>query len=346
MIVMKAAAFFSCGGPENIGLAEVPKPTFGESQALIRVEACALNHMDLWMLAGPPDPGFQFPFWGGADIAGVVAAVGRRVTAFRPGDRVLVNPNLYCDTCEHCLAGEQSLCISYGILGGDTPGGLAEYVAVAAKSLMRLPDDLAFIEAAAVPLVFQTAWRALISQGSLRPGEDIVILGASGGVATAAIQIAKLAGARVFAVTSSPEKAAKATLLGADFALNRTQDDYWAEIRRLTGDRGVDLVLDSVGGPTWPESLKSLVNGGRLVTYGRTAGGNGDTDIGLVFWNQLRIIGSTMSSNKEFAEVVSLVFQRRLRPVIDRVFPLEETAAAYRHLRSGQQFGKVVVQVA
>jgi NADPH:quinone reductase-like Zn-dependent oxidoreductase len=338
---MKAAVFYECGLPQNVQLADVPMPQIGSEDVLIQVKAAALNHLDLWMLGGPAGDGFQFPYWGGSDIAGVVAEVGSGVSSFQPGERVLVNPSLSCGVCAQCIAGEDSLCPDYDILGG----GFAEYVAVAANKVMRFPQTLTFVQAAAVPLVFQTAWRALISQARVRPGEEVLVLGASGGVASAAIQIAKLAGARVIVTTSSPEKVERAKALGADEALNRHDGDYWVKIAQWTGRRGLDLVVENVGAATWAQSLNSLAKGGRLVTYGRTSGRVGETNIAQLFWNQLRIIGSTMSNQREFAEVMDLIFQGRLQPVIDMVFPLDQAAAAYARLKSGQQFGKVVIKI-
>jgi NADPH:quinone reductase-like Zn-dependent oxidoreductase len=345
---MRAAAYFECGEPEAIQISEVPRPKPGPSQALIRVKACALNYLDLWNLWGPADDKVKFPFWGGADIAGEIIEIeaeSLHLAEVNIGDRVLVNPSLYCGKCEYCIAGEQSMCVEYRILGADIPGGLAEYVAVNIDSLMRFPDHLSFEQAAAVPLVFQTAWRALIDQAKVKAGEDIVILGASGGVATAAIQIAWLAGGRIFAVTSSAEKVSKALALGADFAFDRNKEDYWQQIRRLTSDRGVDVVVENVGAKTWGHSLEALANGGRLVTYGRTTGRMAETNISKVFWNQLHIIGSTMANRREFIEVMHLIFQGRLQPVIDSVYPFEKTADAYTRLARGEQFGKIVINV-
>ncbi len=342
---MKAAVFYEPGGPEKIQLGEVPNPQIDQGQVLIQVKACSLNHFDLLVLREADPDNFTFPFWGGADITGVVAEVGESVNQFKIGDRVVVNPGLSCGQCEHCLNGEESQCNSYGIIGDTIPGGFAEFIAVDETNLLKLPSQLSFEEAAATPLVFQTAWRALMSQGSLRPGEDVLILGASGGVGSASIQIAKLAGANVIAVTSNTEKMSYAKKLGADIVLNRKSGDYWGELAALTNNRGVDLVLENIGAATWAQSLKSLVKGGRLVTFGRTTGNLAETDIKLIFWNQLRIIGSTMANRKEFSEVMQLIFQGKLNPVIDTVFPLEQAQSAYQRLHDGEQFGKIVIKI-
>ncbi len=342
---MKAMVFDACGGPEKIHLAEVPKPDVGREDVLIQVKACSLNHMDLFVRQGPAEPGAKFPFWGLADVAGVVSEVGAGVDTCRPGDRVIVNPALSCGACEFCRSGEDSLCVDFKILGDEIPGGAAEYLAIPARNITPLPDDFGFEEAAAIPLVFLTAWRALTTQAQLKPGEDVLILGASGGVASAAIQIAKLAGARIFAVTSGTEKAARAQELGADVVLDRNEVDFARETLRLTADRGVDVVLENVGTPTWKQSLQCLARAGRLVTYGRTAGLIGETNIRELFIKQTRIIGTTMGNRREFAEVTRLVFQRRLRPVIDKVYPFEQLRAAHERLEAGAQFGKIVLSV-
>ncbi len=342
---MKAAVFYEPGGPEKIQLGEVPKPQIAQDQVLIQVKACSLNHFDLLVLREADPESFTFPFWGGAEIAGVVAEVGESVHQFKLGDRVVVNPSLYCGQCEHCLAGEESQCNSYGIIGDTVPGGFAEYIGVDATNLLKLPEGITFEEAAATPLVFQTAWRALITQADIKPSDDVLILGASGGVGSASIQIAKLVGANVIAVTSNKEKISYAKQLGADIVLNRKSGDYWGELAALTNNRGVDVVVENVGAATWAHSLKSLVKGGRLVTYGRTTGHLAETDIRLIFWNQLRIIGSTMANQKEFSEVMHLIFQGKLRPVIDTVFPLEQARKAYQRLQDGEQFGKIVIKI-
>jgi NADPH:quinone reductase-like Zn-dependent oxidoreductase len=283
---MKAAVFFKPGEPDQIQIAEVPNPQIRPDQILIQVKACALNHFDLLVLRESDLDTFNLPFWGGADISGIVSETGNRVSQFKPGDRVVVNPSLFCKVCEHCLAGEESQCDSYGIIGDTVPGGFVEYIAVEQENVLKLPDDIPFEVAAAGPLVYQTAWRALMSRAALQAGEDVLILGASGGVGSAAIQIAKLAGARIFAVTSTAEKASLARELGADHVLDRRSGDIWEKLADLTDQRGVDVVLETVGETTWSQSLRSLVKGGRLVTVGRTTGGLAETDIKLIFWHQ------------------------------------------------------------
>jgi NADPH:quinone reductase-like Zn-dependent oxidoreductase len=343
---MKVAGFRECGGPEKIEILDVPEPSpssLGPTSVLVRVAAASLNHFDLLVLEGPAAENLPSPFWGGADVSGVVASGGAQVKSVSPGDRVVVNPSLYCGRCEHCLRGEESLCVDYGILGDRRPGGFAELVVVDERNVLPLPSDVSFERAAAAPLVFQTAWRALVSRAKLEAGEDVLVLGARGGVGVAAIAIAKLAGARVFAMTST-EKVEGVQRLGADFVLDRKKGDVWEELRRETKGRGVDVVVESVGAPTWPHSLRSLVKGGRLVTYGRTAGRLAETDVWLVFWHQLSILGSTMANRSEFERVMRLVFRGALKPVIDRVYPLEETRAAYERLAHGDQLGKIVVR--
>lgn len=341
---MKAAGFSENGGPEKIQIFDVSQPTAAAGQVLVNVKACGLNYFDLLVLKEDDLSNLPTPFWGGADIAGVVAEVGDGVDGFKPGDRVLVNPSLFCGTCEYCIAGEESLCVDYGIIGDSVPGGFAEYIAVSSNNLLHLPESISFEDAAAVPLVFQTAWRAVVSKAKVRPGEDVLILGASGGVGTASIQIAKLAGGRVFAVTSTEEKMIQAKKIGADFALNRNDVDYWKQLKQLTNQRGVDVVIENVGAATWANSINSLAKGGRLVTYGRTTGSLAETDIRTVFWHQLQIIGTTMANRSEFNDVMQLVFQGKLQPVVDKVFSLEDTQKAYQRLLDGKHFGKVIVK--
>lgn len=342
---MKAIGFYEHGDIDQLKIIELPQPEPGPAEVLINVKAVALNHLDLWVLGGLPGLDLEMPHVGGSDIAGLIAGLGEGVAGFQVGQRVVVNPTLSCGDCEWCRQGEDSLCDQFGVIGEHSRGGMAEYVVVPARNVMLMPDEFPFAEAAAAPLVFLTAWRALITRGQLRPGEDVLILGASGGVASAAIQIARLAGARVYAVTSSSEKAEKARALGADWIVDRTQENWSKAVFEATNRRGVDLVLENVGAATWFDSLRSARKGGRIVTYGATSGPRPQTDIRYIFWKQLSILGSTMSTRSEFYDVMNLVWQGRLKPVVDTVFPMEEARAAYRRLQAGEQFGKVVIEI-
>lgn len=340
---MKAALFREFGGPERIRIEEVPTPAPGPGEALVRVRACGLNHLDLWVLGGLPALKTPLPFWTGCDIAGEVAAVGPGVTGVETGARVAVNPSLSCGVCEWCVKGEDSMCVRYRILGEHVRGGLAESVVAPAANLLPLPAHVSFEEAAAFILVNMAAWRMLVTQAALRPAEDLLILGVGGGVSSAAVQIGKLCGARVFVTSSSDDKLRRAKALGADEGVNYTRTDWTKALREWTGKRGVDVVLDSVGAATWAGSIRALASGGRLVTCGATTGPIGETDIRVVFWKQLRIIGSTMANRREFGDVMGQLVTGRLKPVVDRTFPLAETASALTVLQQGQQFGKLVI---
>lgn len=321
----------------------MPHPVPQSGEVLLCVRATAMNHLDLWVRRGMPGINIPLPHIGGSDIAGEVVALGASVEGITEGTRAVVNPGLWDGTCEWCRRGQQSLCVNYRIIGEHTDGGFAEYVAVPAANLVPLPGNFSFEQAAAVPLVFLTAWRALITQARLRAGESVLILGASGGAASAGIQVAKLAGAYVYAVTSSDEKAARARDLGADQIIDRTKEDFSKQVFKLTNRRGVDVVLENTGEKTWEGSLRALARGGRLVTYGGTTGPNGNTSIPLLFWKQVEIIGSTMGTAAEFATVMQLVWEGKLRPVVDRVLPLDEIKAAHEALEAGEQFGKIVL---
>lgn len=340
---MKAAVFWQHGGPEVVEIADVPRPDVGPGQVLIAVHAAALNHLDLWARRGLPGLQLEFPHIGGSDIAGVVEELGDGVEGPTPGTRVLVNPSLWCGRCDWCLKGEESLCTSYRIIGEHIRGGFAEFAAVPATNVHPIPDHMSFEDAAAVPLVYQTAWRGLVGRGRLEAGESVLVTGASGGVSTAAIQIAKHIGATVFAVTAGPEKAARVRELGADHVIDRLESDFSKEVWKATDKRGVDMAFDSVGEAVWPDLLRALARGGRLVTYGATTGPAGQVEIRLTFWKQLQIIGTTMSSVSEFDAVMSLVFKKKLKPVIDVVRPLEDAHEAHRRLEAGEQFGKIVL---
>ena len=342
---MKAAIFNECGDASKIQIADVPEPKIGPGQALIRVHASAFNHLELWSLHGPDDGSYQFPMWTGSDIAGVIEELAPDVTGWSVGDAVMVNPSLSCEKCEHCLRGDVTLCDDYDILGSNGNGGNAEFIAANTDKLMRIPDGFDFVTAAAAPLAYQTAWRAVVTRAKIQKGEDVLVLGGSGGVAVAAIQISKMLGARVFAVTSSAEKMEKARLAGADFAVNRKAGDPFEEVRRLTDGRGVDVVVENVGASTWTESQKILRKGGRIVTYGRTTGREATTNLSLLFWNEQTHIGSTMGSLADFREMMEHVFSGKLTPIIDSVYSLEQAREAYARYERGEQFGKVVLKI-
>jgi NADPH:quinone reductase-like Zn-dependent oxidoreductase len=330
---MRAAIFHEHGGPEQLRIEEVPRPTPGPGEVLVEVRAAALNHLDLWVRRGLPIE-TTMPHIGGSDIAGVVAETG---------ERVVVNPSLSCGRCRYCVAGETSLCPEYRIIGEHTDGGFAEFVAVPAENVHPIPDTLSFEAAAALPVSYQTAWRAVVSRGRVRAGEEVLVLGASGGTAIAAVQVAKLCGARVYAVTSGAENVARLRELGADVVYDRTEVDFSKEVYRDTGKRGVDVVVENVGEATWKGSVRALAKGGRLVTYGATTGPRAEVDLRVLFWKQVEIIGTTMASRAEFAEMLRVVFRGDLHPVIDRVLPLERAREAHERLEEGGQFGKIVL---
>ena len=343
---MRAAVFYEHGDIDKLVIADVPQPQVGRGDVLVKVHAVALNHLDLHVRRGLPGLKLTYPHIGGSDISGTVAEVGPDVTTVQVGQRVVVNPAFWQeDGSEEVVRAEHPLAPSFEIIGEHRPGGLAEYVAVPERNILAVPYGVDLTAIASVPLVFQTAWRALITQGQLRAGESVLILGASGGAATAAIRIAKLAGAYVYAVTSSEQKAAAARALGADETIDRTASDFSREVFQRTGKRGVDLVLENTGAATWKGSLRAARRGGRIVSYGATTGPIGETDIRILFWKQLHIIGSTMATRAEFNTVMRLIFQGRLKPVVDRVLPLDQIREAHRLLEAGEQFGKVVLRV-
>jgi NADPH:quinone reductase-like Zn-dependent oxidoreductase len=340
---MKALAFNEHGGIDKLRYQDVPEPKIGDGDVLVRVKACALNHLDLFVREGLPGLKLPLPFWSGCDIAGEVAQVGASVQGPVVGDRVAVYPNLTCGRCEFCIRGEDSLCVSFGILGEHAHGGLAEYVKVDGRNVLKLPDHIPYEDAAAFILVNMTAWRMLVSQAKLRAGEDLLILGVGGGVSSTAVQIGKLCGARVFVTSSSDEKLQRARELGADECINYSKEDWARTVFQKTGRRGVDVILETVGAATWKDSLRSLAKGGRLVTCGATSGPMGETDIRIVFWKQVSIIGSTMSNRREFNEVMTQLFRGKLRAIVDSVMPLSEGMAAQQKLAASKQFGKVVL---
>lgn len=340
---MRAALFAEFGPPDVVRIQEVPVPDPGPGEVRVKVAASSLNHLDLWVRRGLP-VGTPMPHIGGADIAGTVDALGPGVTGVQEAARVVVDPSLGYDWYDGQDRGPGFESLPLRLIGEHTQGGFAEYVTVPAANLLSLPDHVSFEPAAAAGLVFVTAWRGLLTRGNLRAGERVLITGASGGVSTAAVQVAKMAGAEVYAVTSGPENVERVKALGADHVYDRKRvEDFSREVWRDTGKKGVHVVLDAVGEVVWPQCLKALAVGGRLVTYGATTGARGSTEIRVVFWKQLSILGTTMGSPAEFREVMRLVFAGRFKPVIHRVMPLAEAAAAHAMMEAGSIFGKVVL---
>jgi len=342
---MRALHFLEHGDLDKLTYGEMPSPVIKRRTVRVNTRAAALNHLDLFVLRGLPGVELALPHIPGSDGAGVVEEVGEEVTRFKPGDPVMLNPLLSCGQCEFCRSGEHSLCVKVKILGEHAPGTFAEQFVAPDENLWPLPAGRSFEEAAGFSLVYQTAWRMLITRGRLRAGEDVLIHGIGSGVSIAALQMAKLTGARVFVTSSSEEKLGKARELGADFGYNYKEADVASEVLRETGKRGVDIVIDSVGKETWAESLKAVRRGGRVVTCGATTGPNPPAGIPMIFWKQIEVIGSTMSSQSEYRDVMRLFETGRLSPVVDRIFPLSEGRAALEYLKAGKQFGKVVLKV-
>src|SRR5436853_199424 len=340
---MKAVGITSHGGSEVLELIDCPQPEIESNEVLVRIKACALNHLDIWIRRGLPGLKLKMPHILGADIAGTVEAVGSLVRNTKPGDEVLLSPSLSCMHCEYCLSGRDNLCAQYDMLGLRSPGGYAEMVKCPSVNVLPKPANLTFEEAASVPLVFLTAWHMLVGRVDLRPGEIVLVHAAGSGVGIAAIQIGKLLGARVIATASTKEKLDKAAHLGADDLINYSEHDFLDEIKRLTNKRGVDVVFEHTGEATWEKSVRSLVRGGRLVTCGATSGHNGNLDIRYLFSKQIALFGSYMGGKPELLEVLKHFESGRLKPVVDRVLPLEAAAEAQKALENRALFGKVVL---
>jgi NADPH:quinone reductase-like Zn-dependent oxidoreductase len=340
---MKAVRFHQHGGPEVLKYEDAPDPKIQSNEALVRIRACALNHLDLWLREGVADWKLPMPHIVGSDIAGEVAEAGALVTHVKPGDRVLLVPGISCGQCEACFKGLDSACRSYTLFGVFVDGGYAEYVRSPNVNIIPIPGDLSFDEAAAVPLVFVTAWHMLITRAQLKPGEDVLVIGAGSGVGSAAIQLAKLMQARVIAVAGSDEKLDKAQTLGADAVINRKTQSIAEEVRRLTNKRGVDVVFEHVGAAVWEACFDSLSTYGRLVTCGTTSGPMVTLNMQALFGRQRTILGSFVGGKGELAAALKFIGQRKLKAVIDSKFPLSQAAAAQRKMESGDFFGKILL---
>jgi len=341
---MRAAIFSEFGGPEVIRVEEVPDPIPGPGEVRVRVRAASLNHLDLWARRGLPFP-IPMPHIGGSDIAGEIEGVGPGAEHVPIGTRVVLDPSMNWDWYEGVRRGDDLPNPGYQVIGEHLQGGFAELAIAPAANLLQIPDDVTFETAAAAGMIFTTAWGGLIGRAALRPGERVLVTGGSGGVSTAAIQVARRVGATVIAVTSGPENVERVRELGADAAIDRLSGPFGPLLKEATGPRGVDVVFDSVGGPIWGSLLRCLRPGGRLVTYGSTAGPEAVTDLRHVFWKRLSILGTTMSNPAGFVEVMRLVFEGRLVPVIDRILPLEELETGHRALEAGEVFGKIVIRI-
>ena len=339
---MKAVVFESFGGPEVLALRDVPDPAIRPDEVLIEVKACAVNHLDLWVRQGLRGLEVEMPHILGNDVVGVAAAVGAVLRHVKPGDKVLVHPTLSCGTCAACLNGDDNLCREYDVLGRRRNGGYAEKVAVPGANCLPYPENLRWEEAAAVPLVFLTAWHMLVGRAQLRPGEDCLVVGGGSGVGTAAIQVARLIGARVIA-SASTAKLERVRALGAHDVVDHSRGDFAAEVRALTGKKGVEVVVEHVGGAVLEQAIASLARNGRLVTCGATVASTAQLDVNLLFGRHLTLLGSWMGRRGEMVEVLRFVRDGKLKPVLDVTMPLARAADAHRRMEAREHFGKIVL---
>ena len=344
---MKAAFITKHGSLDQLLIGALDIPKIKQNEVLVQAKFGALNHIDVFLIRGWPGLKLSMPHILGSDGSGIIKEVGSAVTTVSEGERVTINPGLSCGKCEFCLTGSHNFCKSFSIMGEHRWGTYCEYFKVPEENVLKLPSNFSYELAAAAPLTFLTAWRLLTTQANLRQGEYVLIHGAGGGVSTAAIQIAKYKGAKVITTTSDQDKMKKARELGADHVINyKTNPDYGKKIfSELTKKQGIDVIVDSVGKSTISTSLRLLKPGGRLVIPGATTGSIAEVDIKQIFWKQIKIFGSTMSNQGEFREVMKLVFEQKLKPVVDRIFQLEEIVEAENYLNEGKQFGKVLLEI-
>ena len=340
---MKAVIFNEHGGPDKLIYKNVSDPTITEHEVIIKVKACSINHLDIWVRQGIPAYKVSFPHISGQDVSGVVEGCGTAVKEFKKGDRVFLTPGISCFRCNECYAGDDNLCVDYKIRGARTHGGYAEYAKANVQDVIPIPDGLSFDEAAAFPLTFLTSWHMLFTRAGLKTGDDVLVLAAGSGIGSAAIKMAKLAGARVIATAGSSAKLEKALEIGADEVINHTEDDFSKKVQEITSGRGVDIVFEHIGPATWEKSLKSLAKGGRLVTCGATTGPEVSIDIRYTFMKQHSILGSIMGTRKELLEITNLLGKGHLKPVIDSVFPLKEAATAQDRMVKRESFGKIIL---
>ena len=343
---MRALTISAHGGTDRLEYrTDIADPELAPGSVRVRLRAAALNHLDVFTLAGLPGVTIQPPWVMGADGAGVIDAIASDVTSIQPGDHVVINPGLSDRTCEFCLGGEQSLCVKFRLLGEHHPGTFADYIVLPQENVRHIPKEISFESAAAFTLATLTAWRMLVTRARVGPEDEVLIWGIGGGVAQAAMRIAKARGARVWVTSGDDEKLEKARGLGADNVINHRTASVGKEIRAKTAKRGVSIVVDSVGQSTWSESLVALGRGGRLVTCGGTSGPMVQTDVRRLFWNQWSILGSTMGNDSELDAIVTEFRAGRLAPVIDSTFDLADGAKAFERMERGEQFGKIVLRM-
>ncbi len=340
---MKAVRFHQHGGPEVLKYEDAPEPKIQANEVLVRVKTAALNHLDLWLREGVRAWKLAMPHIAGSDAAGEVAEAGSLVTRVKPGQRVLLAPGISCGQCESCFRGLDSACRTYALFGVGVDGTYAEYVKAPEMNVIPIPDDWSFDQAAAVPLVFLTAWHMLFTRAQLKPGEDVLVIGAGSGVGSAAIQIAKLVSARVIAVAGSDAKLERARALGADHGINHTRQSIAEEVKRLTQKRGVDVIVEHVGAAVWDACFDSLATYGRLVTCGVTSGAQVPLNLQALFGRQRTILGSYMGGKAELLQALKFLAAGKLKPVIDSSFPLKDAAAAQKKMASRDFFGKILL---
>jgi NADPH:quinone reductase-like Zn-dependent oxidoreductase len=341
---MKCVRIHEHGGLDKLVYEEIPTPKAKPDEVLVNVKATSLNHIDIWMRKGLPGVKIALPMIPGVDAAGIVVEVGEAVRHVRIGERVVVAQGISCGHCKFCLNGHDNLCKDYILIGEHRDGADAEYLAIPGRNVLPLSEKITFEQAAAGALVFLTAWQMLVDKARVQPGDDVLCIGVGSGIGSAAMQIAKLFGARVIATTSSEEKAEKAKSLGADDVIDYTKQDVAAEVRKLTDKKGVEIVIDHVGKNVWEHCIKSLTKGGKLVTCGATSGYDAVTDLRYVFYKQLTILGSTMGRKGDLITILKFFEDGKLKPVIDRVMPLKDVKEAHRILEEGKQFGKIVLR--
>lgn len=342
---MKAVVFYEHGDVDKLkyeDMEDTPSP--GAHEVKIRVRGCGVNHLDIWVREGLRGPDIPMPHILGSEVTGEIAETGKSALGLKVGQRVMVTPGLSCRRCKHCLSGNDSQCSDFRIMGYQTQGGYAEFVTVSSTNVLPISDVWSFEEWAAIPLVFLTAWHMLLTRGGLRPGEDVLIHAAGSGIGSAAVQIAKFCGARVITTVGSTEKIEKAKNLGADEVINYREQDFTETVKELTAGKGVELVFEHIGQDTWERSLRCLTRGGRMVVCGATSGPTGTVDIPSLFLRQLSIHGSYMGGRNELMDVLRLIEQGKLRPVVDTVFPLKDAALAQKRMQERKFFGKLVLR--